>query len=929
MRLPHALYRLQFNKNFTFKDTEAIIDYLHVLGISDIYASPIFESTKGSMHGYDVSNPKRINHELGNETGFVELRNAMKEKNMGWIQDIVPNHMIYGYENKLLMDIFEHGMLSPYINYFDIDWFHPYENMHGKVLAPFLGQFYSICLENQELILSLDENGFSVNYYSRRFPLKVNSYLSILKNAQEYINLDTHDNEAMPIEMLELIEITESLNACNDYEKRLISTKHIKERIWNLFNNNSKVHTALEKTILLYNGNKDKVDSFDHLDELLNQQMFRLSFWKVGCEELNYRRFFTVNDLISVKVENSKVYEDLHSKIIEYYENGLFTGLRVDHIDGLYNPTVYLKRLRSSMPDAYITIEKILETGEDIDKTWPIQGSTGYNFLGICNSLFCKYENEKIFSQIYKTFSGQKLTTDEIIREKKLLIIGNHFAGDVDNLSLSLKRILNSDRYGRDITMYSLRRALVEIMSHFPVYRTYLARDKEDKKQKDFIREALNKAKTTKPGLLYEINHIENFLLFNFPNYISEDEKVRWISFVKNFQQVTGPLMAKGVEDTAFYIYNRLLSLNEVGSALDKFGTKKNGFHNFNINRQLTYPTAINTLSTHDTKRGEDTRARINVLSEIPTDWRSNLKLWAALNKGLKQKIDGHSVPDKNDEYFLYQTMIGIFPWNDDDYDSFKARIKEYIVKAVREAKVYTAWLKPDEVYEKAYLDFFDKICEDKQSTFINSFKQFQDKITFFGVLNSISQTVLKYMCPGIPDIYQGTELWDFTLVDPDNRRPVDYQHNKDLLGKIMMDMASDRKALLSSYLSKPEDGKIKLLVVYLMLRLRNSMPMLFMNASYDVLHISGTHADNVIAFKRSFANQSIIVICARFFTELVPNGILPLGHECWEETLLLLDEPKAEWKNIFTDEKIILEHEITIAELLKNFPVAVLVKEC
>lgn len=927
MRFPHSLYRIQFNQEFNFESAQEILDYLHVLGISDIYASPIFEASHDSLHGYDVSDPKRIRHQLGNESKFVELRNMMKDKDMGWIQDIVPNHMVYSYDNKLLMDIFEHGMLSPYINYFDIDWFHPYENMHGKVLAPFLGQFYSICLESGEIVLNIDDNGFYISYYSLRFQLKIDSYLQIIQKAQQYITIDTDENESLPIELLEIIDMTDNLRTCNDYDKRHISTKHIKERLWYLFNNNEKIKSALDKTIELYNGNKDKPDSFDYLDELLNEQMFRLSFWKVGTEELNYRRFFTVNDLISVKVENQKVYEDLHSKIVSCVNSGLFTGIRIDHIDGLYNPTVYLKRLRSSMPDAYVIVEKILEFDEELDKSWPIHGTSGYDFLGICNALFCKHEHEKIFTQIYKTFSGIRKSPKKIIHDKKQLIIANHFAGDIDNLSHSLKRILNSDRYGRDITMYSLRRALVEIMSHFPVYRTYLAKDKNDDKQKNYIRLAISKAKSSKPELLYEINHIENFLLFNFPPSLSEEEKIRWISFVKNFQQVTGPLMAKGVEDTAYYVYNRLLSLNEVGSNIELFGINKKYFHNFNINRQIHYPSSLNTLSTHDTKRGEDTRARINVLSEIPAEWRSHIKLWSALNKIHKPNIDGHCIPDKNDEYFLYQTMLGIYPWDESQIESFKIRIKEYIVKAVREAKTYTAWLKPDTVYEKAYLDFFDKIMCNDNKAFLNSFKQFSAKISFFGIFNSVSQTILKHTCPGIPDIYQGTELWDLTLVDPDNRTAVDYPKRFNTLREVLKEEHIDRIATLQSYLSSPDNGKIKLYLTYHLLRLRNSMSLLFMNGDYETLHINGSHADNVIAFKRSFANESIIVICGRFYTELTPNNMLPLGHECWQDTLLLLDEPKATWKNTLTNEEFILEHEITIAELLKSFPAAVLVK--
>jgi len=500
-------------------------------------------------------------------------------------------------------------------------------------------------------------------------------------------------------------------------------------------------------------------------------------------------------------------------------------------------------------------------------------------------------------------------------------------AGDIDNLAHLLKALSSRDRYGSDITIYGIRRALVEVMAHFPVYRTYMDKDVASEADRSYITIAIERAKQSSPGLLNELRFIERFLLLSFGSDFPEEERDQWIHFVMRFQQLTGPLMAKGFEDTALYVYNRLLSLNEVGGSPDKFGISTFEFHDFNQKRAEFWPHTLNATSTHDTKRGEDARARINVLSEIPKDWERNLKTWSKINRKAKSKVNGSWVPDRNDEYFLYQTLIGSFPFHKEEYPTFIERLKEYVIKAVREAKIHTAWLKPDAGYEGAYLSFVEKTLHPSDGNpFLKEFLPFQTRIAHYGVLNSLSQTVIKLTSPGVSDFYQGTELWDFSFVDPDNRRPVDFQRRRRYLGEIRKKADSDILSLIEGILRSKEDGRIKLFLIHRGLRVRKERACLFREGAYIPLDTIGQSRDHIIAYARRLDSGWVVTVAPRFLSGLIKEGKYPLGQQTWQDTCIVLPQRSpTRWQNAMTDQVVESQGELLVGEALAHFPVALL----
>ncbi|MER3447166.1 MAG: malto-oligosyltrehalose synthase [Candidatus Dadabacteria bacterium] len=926
MNIPIATYRLQFNYSFGFKEACEIIGYLSQLGISSIYASPIFKARKGSLHGYDVVDPNKLNPELGTVEDFDELIRGLKEHGMGWIQDIVPNHMSYSGENEILMDILENGKASSYLRFFDIEWNHPYENMNGRLLSPFLGRLYGESLEDGEIQLKYDENGFNVNYYDLRFPIKIESYLNIITYRLNTLEERLGEDHADFIKLLGILYSLKNLPASGEgVVERYNQIRFIKRMLWELYTRNREIKEFIDENKEIFNGERGNPDSFSLIDGLLSEQNFRLSFWKVAAEEINYRRFFNINELISLKVEDEDVFNHTHSLIFKLVGEGKFTGLRIDHIDGLNDPTVYLRRLRDKIGDTYTVVEKILDLKESLPSFWPIQGTTGYEFLNYVNGIFCDMRNEREFNEIYLDFTGLTISYDDLVAEKKRLIIGKHMAGDIDNLAHMMKRISGRHRHGSDITLYGLRRALVEVMALFPVYRTYINQDVLSEDDKLYIKEAVKRAMRTNPGLLNELDFIEQFLLVKFGEYISEDEKKECIDFIMRFQQYTGPLMAKGFEDTTLYVYNRLLSLNDVGGNPNKFGISLEEFHNFSRNRAELWPYSMNTTSTHDTKRGEDIRARINVLSEIPEEWEANIEKWTKINEKKKKVINGKDVPDKNDEYFLYQTLIGALPFYEEEYSTFVERIKNYIIKAVREAKVHTAWIKPDTDYEEAFISFIDEILKpSEKNQFLKEFLPFQKRVAFYGIFNSLSQTLVKITSPGVPDFYQGTELWDLNLVDPDNRRLVDFEKRRRFLNEIKE--KRDVLNLIGELISNKEDGRIKLFLIYKALRARAKRKELFEKGDYIGIEIGGKYKDHVLAFARRKEKSWAITVAPRFLTYLISGDEYPIGGRVWEDTYITLPEDSPFlWMDSFTNRIVKCKGTLLMGETLEYFPVTLL----
>ena len=932
MRIPTATYRLQLHKDFGFKQVKEIAEYLQKLGISDIYASPIFKARAGSLHGYDVVDPNQINPELGSDPEFVALAEDLKRRDMGWLQDIVPNHMAYDSENRMLMDVLEHGPGSTFAEFFDIEWDHPVESMRGKVLAPCLGQFYGQCLESGELLLKYDHQGLAVHYYQQRFPINLDCYSQVLAPSMRELRRRLGSQHPDLIKLLGVLYTLKNLPSSEENRERGDQILFIKNMLWELYAGNDEIKKFFDENVAQCNGHPGDPESFNALDRLLAQQFYRLSFWKVATEEINYRRFFNINDLISLRMEDSRVFEATHALLLQLLREGKITGLRIDHIDGLYDPATYLRRLREMSGDCYVVVEKILDMEESLPGQWPVCGTTGYDFTNYVNGLFCQSRHEREFSDFYTRFTGFQTPYADLVSEKKRLIIGKHMAGDVDRLAHLLKRISSRDRFGGDITLYGLKRALVEVLTFFPVYRSYISQDSFSAEDRQRIQEALNKAKEMNPSLLYELAFIGKFLLLEYGENTAGEEKTQWVHFAMRLQQLTGPLMAKGFEDTTLYLYNRLLSLNEVAGNPGRFGVALESFHSFNQERARRWPSSMNATSTHDTKRGEDVRARINVLSEIPDEWTAHVLKWNAINARHKQWLKGHEVPDRNDEYFLYQSLIGAWPCTEEADSAFLERRQAYMIKAVREAKVHTEWLKPDAAYEKAFASFIESILRPSESNdFFADFLPFARKISHFGALNSLSQTLLKIASPGVPDFYQGTELWDFNFVDPDNRRTVDFKKRLQLLDALRRREDNDLTGLLHDLASDPCSERLKLFVTYKSLVFRRSQRTLFELGTYIPVYAAGRRENHVAAFARQAGERWALAIAPRHLTGIIQAGALPLGESVWPDTKLVLpQEAPDRWVDTFTRAKISAEAAkgeklISLSYALKNFPVALL----
>jgi len=926
MQIPVATYRIQFNPDFDFKKAREIIPYLAMLGISHLYASPIFKARNGSTHGYDIVDQNKLNPELGSEEDFNALIKTVKSYNLLWLQDIVPNHMAYSHENQWLMDILESGHNSPYFNFFDIDWEHPCKKLNKRLLAPFLGKPYLKAIEDSEIYLSYNDNGIAVNYYELKFPLKISTYTFILTYRIASLKKRIGEKHTDFIKYLGIIDLLNDIQHIKNKRTYKNGIIKIKRLLWELYNKNNKLKYFIDENIAIFNGKKGESTSFKLLDRLLVKQLFCLDFFKVSTKKINYRRFFNINDLISLNIENDEVFDRSHSFIIKLVKENKFNGLRVDHIDGLYDPAKYLDLLHKKIGGAYIVVEKILDINENIPFIWPIHGTTGYDFLNYVNSLFCDMKNKKIFNDIYKEFICKEINYEKSVRDMKDFIIEKHMKGDLDNLERLTYNIAQKHFYHLQISHDGLTKAMREITAHFSVYRSYINSDQFSENDRITIKETINKAIKNNPDLLHEINIVKDILLLNIPGDISVKDKAEWLHMIMKFQQFTGPVMAKGFEDTFLYIFNRCLSLNEVGGYPDYFGITTENFHDFLKKRLVNSPHTLNTTSTHDTKRGEDMRARLNVLSEIPDEWEDHIKNWSRLNKSKKElSQNGISVPDNNDEYFLYQTLVGAFQFEESEYHYFVERIKNYIIKAIREAKINTTWLNPGTDYEEKFLSFIDKILEpSEKNSFLKIFRPFQKKIAFYGTFNSLSQTLLKITSPGIPDFYQGTELWDLNLVDPDNRRPVNFKERDFFLKQINnKDILDNIKEIIDCR----KDGRIKLFLIQKALQARGQNHSLFRNGQYLPLDVKGKYKDNIIAFGRYYEHKWSITIIPRFTTKIFKYDKWPYDIDIWEDTLVILPEntPKI-LKDVITSQLMRADKVIYINKALRYFPVALFI---
>ncbi|QOX78846.1 malto-oligosyltrehalose synthase [Trichlorobacter lovleyi] len=985
LRIPSATYRLQFNAGFTFSDAAEIIPYLHSLGISDIYASPYLKARKGSLHGYDILDQNSLNPEIGTEHDYDALITALHQHAMGQIADIVPNHMcIEGQGNDFWMDVLENGPSSACACFFDIDWHPIKQELENRILVPILGDQYGTVLENGELKIAFEEGAFFVHYYDHKLPVIPKTYSKILT-----INIDALEQELSGSapqfqELMSIITALKHLPFTTELDPERIAERYrekevIKRRLLNLYQNSGAIKGFIDNNLKIFNGIKNDPRSYDLLDELLQDQVYRISHWRVATEEINYRRFFDINSLGAIKVENPAVFEKTHNFIFKLVETGKINGLRIDHADGLRDPEDYLKRLQAgcfirmykgsgeSQPSGmdeesqteaairekydlilqatpsykpfFIVGEKILLKSEKLPEDWPVFGTTGYDFINQVNGLFVDGSNAKVFESIYTRFMQHRVDFHAAVYDKKKLVMQVAMSSEINTLAHYLNRISEQNRHTRDFTLNSLIKSIVEVIANFPVYRTYTNSLEVSERDRQYIEMTILKAKRQNPAISSSVfDFIRDVLLLRFSDAMTDDQKQARLDFVMRFQQITGPIMAKGVEDTAFYLYNRLISLNEVGGSPERFGISPEAFHGQNIERCKNRPLAMLASSTHDTKRSEDVRARINVLSEIPEVWKEGLSRWSRQNRRVKMVVDGKPAPSRNEEYLLYQTMIGTWPFckpDDEEFGLFRTRIKEYMLKAMREAKVHTSWINPNSLREDAVMYFIDTILKDSPNNqFLHDFGAFQAVTAAGGIVNALSQTLLKITSPGIPDIYQGNELWDFSLVAPDNRRPVDYTARKRYLDELIhRESAAGLLETAREVVGNRSDGRIKLHLTWKALTFRRANRELFESGRYLPLTVAGVFQEQVCAFERSINNRSILVVVPRLCTRLMSDdNRLPLGAAVWQDTRLLLplDTEASSYRNIFTGELLLLnQHEgqlsLNLADILAEFPCALL----
>jgi (1->4)-alpha-D-glucan 1-alpha-D-glucosylmutase len=942
-RIPLATYRLQLGPRLTFDDAAELVPYLAALGISDCYVSPFFETSSDSSHGYDVSDHNRIREELGGEPAFIRFSDALRQHGLGLLLDLVPNHMgIAGNRNRWWLDILEHGAGSRYAHVFDIDWDRATPELAGKVLLPVLGDQYGIVLERGELRLELNDGVFTVRYYETVLPIAPRSYSRILGHRIDELEAALGPSHPGLLELKALTTWFAALAPRPDRDRerprgRLQDKAAGVERLAALLRQSPEVQTFLDETIRRFNGTPEDPRSFDLLDELLAEQAYRVAFWRVAGEEINYRRFFDINELAAIRMEDPDVFADTHRFLLRLVGAGRVTGLRVDHPDGLYAPAEYFRNVQRECARVvhgvdgpfFIVAEKILSPGESLPQRWPIAGTTGYEFLNLLNGIFVDRSQARAMEHLYARLIKERPPFGEVVYECKRLVMQTAMSSELNMLANRLKAISAKHRSSRDFTLGSLTHALTEIIANFPVYRTYVGEDQRGVSEcdREFIARAVTQAKRRSPLTSPSIyDWIQDILTLRFPPWAQEAERRERLEFAMRFQQITSPVTAKGYEDTALYRFNRLVSLNEVGADPSRFGTSVTEFHTAMDERQRTYPHGLSATSTHDTKRGEDVRARINVLSEIPDEWRRRVSVWQKLNRSHRTTVDAQPTPGANTEYLIYQTLVGAWPIGIE-------RFRAYLLKAIHEAKSHTSWINPNTRYNDAITRFAEAILDPvRSSPFLENFVPFQARVAHYGAFNSLAQTLVKITAPGVPDFYQGSELWDLNLVDPDNRRPVDWPLRRHMLEELTRpaDTAAERAAFAQELVDRKDDGRVKLYLIRQALACRNAHATLFSDGEYRLLESRGPLAEHVLAFGRVAKGALALTIVPRL---LARRGVeqLPLGKSYWGDETRVLAPPEAgPWLvNPLTGERLTVDRgALLLAEVFMSFPVALLVNE-
>jgi len=856
---PVASYRIQFHKDFTFRDADRLIPYWKALGINTLYASPIFEAVPGSMHGYDVTNPLHVNPEIGTLDELRKLTAKCKQHNLSWIQDIVPNHMAFHPANEWLMDLLEKGKASSFASVFDTGFGNNF--FQGPVMVPFLGDGLKETIARKEIKLVLKGGKLHLNYFDQLYPVNIKGYRNLL-------------DQIAP-------EAKGALNAMNTAlgkaEQLLADKEGHFERAWADFflewlRYIEQDDTAIEVSGLMKQINLDQ----EALFRLCEQQYYRLCSWKETDKEINYRRFFTVNSLICLQVQREEVFELTHQFVKQMIDEGCFQGLRIDHIDGLFDPEKYLNDLRGLVgSEVYIVVEKILEQDEKLPVRWPVQGTSGYDYLALSNKLFTLADTEPDFTRVYRQLIGPGNSIDAQISEKKRFILEQHMQGEVENLVRLLKKSqLLPKAVLEDIGETDLQEAIAVILIFCPVYRFYGNRvplPTVESRELKALFDDLRKKKTAHRRV-FDI--LENLLVVT-PSEQSKQFNERLLYFYQRLMQFSGPLMAKGVEDTLMYTYNRFIGHNEVGDTPTNFGLSKKKFHELIAQRQRYWPLAMNATATHDTKRGEDARARLQILSCLPKTWKRTV---TELEKIVKNggKFD---FPDINDRYFIYQTLLSTYPGKESEEKNYHSRLAAYLEKALREAKVNSAWANPNEAYEKKCIDFAFSLLEET-GNFRSLWEPLFDEVQKQGMFSSLAQVLLKTTVPGVPDFYQGTELWDLSFVDPDNRRSVDYKMRNDTLQSI-----EGKKIDLLDYWHKRKDGRIKLILIKQLLRYRSQSVDLFEKGIYIPIKVRGRYRKHLIVFCRRYQQQWSLIFVPLHLAALCANQNCEVENIDWKNT--------------------------------------------
>ena len=902
---PVSTYRLQFSHNFRFEDARRLVPYLHELGVTHCYASPILKARAGSNHGYDIIDHNQLNPEIGTEDEFRALVAELKTHDMGLILDIVPNHMGVGYgTNPWWQDVMQNGRTSAYADFFDLEWEPQKPELRNKVLIPVLSDQYGVELEQGNITLAHEDGHFTIRYFDKVMPLDPQTIPLVFEESPELQRCDANDGNSALSQFGGLLDELRALPPNHALEPERIAKRQremptLIGKLEKLARSSGELNRMIEDNLRRLNGTPGDSHSFDALHRLLEAQVYRLAFWRVSGEEINYRRFFDINDLVGLRMEDPRVFAETHKLVRQLLGEGLLSGIRIDHPDGLLNPAQYFTRLQTlyaasqcigpqpAPPVAengielalqaefiqhdgsqqraplYVLVEKIVEPNEELPQEWPVDGTVGYEFANLVNGILIDRRNERHLTNLYHRVLDENVAVHRLIYESKKRIMHRALSSEVYVLTHMLNEISSRDRYARDFTRSVLRDAIRETIASFPVYRTYIdERGNVSERDRRYIELAIRLARRRNESLApTAFDFLRSVLLLERNDSDATIYGYRQqLYFTLKFQQLTGPVMAKGLEDTACYVYNRFVSVNEVGGSPAEFGVPVERVSSRESIPFRALADSMLTTSTHDTKRSEDVRARLDVLSEMPRAWATQVMKWRRINRGRKAELsDGRIVPDSNEEYMLYQTLVGAWPLqmeSEPERLEFVQRIQQYMNKAVHEAKVNVSWLSQNPEYVDNLNTFIDRILSPtyrgRVNLFWDSLQKFLPAVIYFGALNSLSQTLLKLTSPGVPDIYQGQELWDYSLVDPDNRRPVDFAvRQRDLAELLARSNSPDSLGLCSELLQTYRDGRSKLWVTMRALNFRRQHKELFRSGAYIPLEASRGKEEHVVAFAR------------------------------------------------------------------------------